>query len=161
MTKQPVWQYLDNLGDATPLEYGGDFVFEDTTGVYPPELEHYDPDDGRAYRVVLERLALVDGILVLDRIAANQKKLPHPLASYEVWFSKHLAGIASACGTSQETLIAWLTSGNIIARAQAYIEIGLVEGWENLDGYPLVLAPGEAYERYKELPGVWPDVLDE
>lgn len=36
---QPVWKYLGNLGDRHPIEYGGLFVYKDTTGVYGFEME--------------------------------------------------------------------------------------------------------------------------
>jgi hypothetical protein len=38
MTNQPVWKCIANLGDTTPLEYGGAFLLVDETGVYDPEL---------------------------------------------------------------------------------------------------------------------------
>ena len=31
---QPKWEYVANLGDTSPLEYGGLFLYRDTTGVY-------------------------------------------------------------------------------------------------------------------------------
>ncbi|NCC40917.1 MAG: hypothetical protein EOM21_16010 [Gammaproteobacteria bacterium] len=42
MTNQPVWKVIHNLGDATPLEYGGAFLLVDETGVYAPELIVWD-----------------------------------------------------------------------------------------------------------------------
>jgi len=41
-TNQPVWNVIANLGDATPLEYGGAFLRIDETGVYDPELVAWD-----------------------------------------------------------------------------------------------------------------------
>lgn len=38
-TAQPVWKFLDNLGDSSPIEYGGLFVYEDVLGVYGFEME--------------------------------------------------------------------------------------------------------------------------
>lgn len=38
MTNQPSWKLLTNLGDVTPLEYGGAFLLVDETGVYDSEL---------------------------------------------------------------------------------------------------------------------------
>ena len=49
---QPVWSCIANLGDVNPIDYGGYFVYIDTTGVYPPEAElliapsDNDDDDG-------------------------------------------------------------------------------------------------------------------
>ena len=42
MTNQPSWKVIANLGDATPLEYGGAFLLVDETGVYCPELIVWD-----------------------------------------------------------------------------------------------------------------------
>lgn len=39
---QPIWEYVTNLGDASPLEYSGLFLYHDTTGVYGYELEKLD-----------------------------------------------------------------------------------------------------------------------
>lgn len=36
---QPDWKFFDNLGDASPIDHGGLFVFTDATGVYAPEVE--------------------------------------------------------------------------------------------------------------------------
>ena len=36
---QPTWEYVTNLGDASPIDNGGLFVYRDTTGVYGYELE--------------------------------------------------------------------------------------------------------------------------
>jgi hypothetical protein len=41
-TNQPSWKCICNLGDATPLEYGGAFLMIDETGVYDPELVVWD-----------------------------------------------------------------------------------------------------------------------
>lgn len=40
---QPVWEYITNLGDASPVDHGGAFVYRDKTGVYGVELEHLEP----------------------------------------------------------------------------------------------------------------------
>ena len=39
---QTVWKFVTNLGDASPLDYGGLFVYIDETGVYPPEMERVE-----------------------------------------------------------------------------------------------------------------------
>lgn len=37
---QPEWKYVCNLGDVSPIDHGGDFLYVDATGVYSPEIEH-------------------------------------------------------------------------------------------------------------------------
>ena len=63
MTQQPVWKKVGTVGDINPLDYDGGFVYVDTTGVYPPEMEYIEVQsmcDGRedgpwkVYRVVLD-----------------------------------------------------------------------------------------------------------
>lgn len=44
-TRQPEWEYVANLGDASPIDHGGFFIFEDRTGVYPPEVEVLIPPE--------------------------------------------------------------------------------------------------------------------
>ena len=39
MTQQPDWDVVGCVGDASPLIYGGGFVYVDKTGVYCPEVE--------------------------------------------------------------------------------------------------------------------------
>lgn len=38
-TKQPRWKLVAQLGDVHPIDYGGYFVYRDTTGVYEEEAE--------------------------------------------------------------------------------------------------------------------------
>lgn len=44
-TKQPIWEFVANLGDVNVAQHGGFLVYRDTTGVYPPEVELYEADD--------------------------------------------------------------------------------------------------------------------
>lgn len=48
---QPVWKFIQNLGDASPLEYGGLFVYIDETGVYAPECTVIECDDAAANEI--------------------------------------------------------------------------------------------------------------
>lgn len=71
-TKQPVWEFIYNLGDANPLDFDGYFIYRDKTGVYPEEAEvliRSTADDAHKslytiYRFQLERLKLAAGYLV-------------------------------------------------------------------------------------------------
>jgi hypothetical protein len=47
MSNQPIWKLVANLGDASPLEYGGKFLYVDTTGVYSPEVKVIIPPEER------------------------------------------------------------------------------------------------------------------
>lgn len=45
MSNQPKWVFVDNIGDASPLQYGGVFIYTDASGVYPPECVVITPPE--------------------------------------------------------------------------------------------------------------------
>jgi hypothetical protein len=45
VTAQPIWEYVANLGDASPVEYGGLFLYRDTTGGFELEKLEEPCDD--------------------------------------------------------------------------------------------------------------------
>lgn len=138
-TQQPKWKCIAQLGDASPLEYGGFWVFEDTTGVYAPEAEHYDPDSGMVSRIVLEPHTYRDGILSDNPY--------HP--DYPVWYADDIGSIAESVGHDGPLpIIDALCSDNAISRALAYREIAGYFGWHEFRAYPLTLTHAEARARY-------------
>ncbi len=151
-TKQPKWELIENIGDATPLDYGGYFIYRDKTGVYPEEGELLVPDEERPdrytiYRILLDPLKMVDGYLVP---AIYKSDWPHPLESYDEWFHKDLESVASFVGSTKEALEEAFTSDNPIERAEAYRAVADHSGWENFDSDPLHLTRKEVQERYKD-----------
>lgn len=147
-TQQPIWKHLDSA----------DFyrIFEDTTGVYEPEVEireeiEDEPEDhgGRVelYRFTLERLKVVDGYLVGMRYDPSW---PHPVASYEEWFAKDLKGVASCNGTTKEELIKELCDEDARKRFHAYYSIGTYYGLNNFDAYPLTMTGDELDARWSD-----------
>lgn len=149
-TKQPQWEMIANLGDMTPLDHGGYFIYRDKTGVYPEEAELLlIEDEGGTYsvaRFVLDRLKLVDGYLVPFAYDATW---PHPLERYDEWFHKDLEGVASFVGSTKEEMEAMFTSGDPLQRAEAYRAVGEYHGLENLDPDPLTgMTRAEAKKRY-------------
>lgn len=154
MTNQPVWQEIAQLGDADPIDGGGYWIFEDTTGVYAPEGEHLaspDSDDApegwTVHRFSLDRCTLTE--TEPDHDGSTSLVLSdnpyHPL--YPVWFAKDLAGVASFIGVPHATLRGWFCSEHIVDRAMAYQAIGDYHGFDNLDGYPLHFTTRKAVER--------------
>ena len=149
-TAQPVWKFLANLGDADPIGEGGLFVYADETGVYPPEMERCEPMlDGRieVRRVLLEQCTFQDGVL------SDNKFHPQLVA----WFAGNrndpTEGLRAMAGTMDRTVdeyVALFTSEDPIERATAWRDVGDYFGWDNLDSYPLTLAPEEAAARYAE-----------
>ena len=162
MSNQPSWKLIANLGDASPVDYGGFFVYEDTTGVYPPEAELLiSPDDDDApegwivYRFILDQCTFENGILSDNKF--------HPELS--AWFAKpeperkdrpqdttYLKNVADSIGSTEAELIKQLCSDNAIERAEAYRAIGEYHGFENLDSYPLTFHSRNKVEaRYSEI----------
>ena len=151
---QPNWKYIANLGDVNPLDYGGFFIYEDTTKVYAAEGEYYIPEENQCYRFSLDKMSFVNGHLIsadmLER--SKTKSLPYPIESYTEWYEDSLSSIASYIGVELSELQTWFTSDNVLDRARAYESLGQYHGFENLDSYPLHLTKTEAKKRYaKEL----------
>lgn len=175
-TKQPAWKFIANLGDASPLEHGGFFVYQDETGVYAPEARYLEPNDSTwervnhcmdcegmeapcskhakleyalEYRFSLDRCTLTEGILSDNPY--------HPL--HPAWWASpesekvnrpqdttYLSTIADTTGEALEDLQEAFCSEDLIERAQAYKSVGEVHGWENLDSYPLTWTVAEYAE---------------
>ena len=160
ITRQPKWKCIAQLGDENPIDYGGYWVFIDTTGVYAPEAEilrTLDDDDSaepyQAYRFVLASCVRGYGGIVSD----------NPLRpDLCAWFSKpedmradspqdttYLKNVADYCGTSVRKLAACLCSSDPLKLAEAYKAIGDYHGFRNLDQYPLTMTRTEARRRYR------------
>ena len=131
---QPEREYIANLGDASPIEYGGAFLYEDKTGNYAEELEILEvPEEGekqewRIYRFSVEQLS----------------------SDCHEWFCGNLASVASFCGSTEGELRAALCSEDARDRAMAYMDIAAYHGLENFDFYPLRLSLKEVKVRYKK-----------
>ena len=142
-TNQPDWQVIAQLGDASPVDYGGYWILRDRTGVYAPEGRYLvSPDDDGApegwqlYRFSLDRCKVVDGYLV--PFGYDAATYPHPVSAYEEWFADDLAGIAACCDYpgGADGLRADLCAEDAIRRAWAYRAIGEYHGMGDLDHYP-------------------------
>ena len=141
---QPQWQCVAQLGDRNPIDYGGLWVFEDTTGVYDPECEALIVDDGddtlTAYRYILESCTYIDGVLSDNKF--------HP--DHAAWFADGLPNMASYVGRSVAELTALFCSADSRERAEAWRIVGDYYGYENLDSYPLTMGLVEARRRYNK-----------
>lgn len=147
-THQPLWKLVAQLGDAHPLDYGGLFVYEDQSGVYPPECAKLvPPEDSEAdspvakwteYRFILEPCTFINGIL-----SDNKFHPEHP-----AWFADSLESVASFIGQSKADLIVALVDGSAKDKAWAWESISEYHGFGNLDSYPLTLTRAEVEARY-------------
>lgn len=160
MTNQPEWELITNLGDVHPLDYGGYFIYRDTTGVYTEEGEKLFVDDGEndnaakytIHRFILDRCEQVskDGKTFLVPFGfGSRTDLPYAIETYDEWFDKHLDEIAEFMEQSIEETREAFCSADPVIRAFAYQAIGDYFGYDNLDDYPLFLTKAEAEERYK------------
>lgn len=153
-TNQPAWKLVANLGDANPIEHGGLFVFEDTTGAYPPEIElieqpseefeDYSTDSGwkpsarwTVRRAVCEPCTYVCGVL------SDSPSYP----KIEAWFADAIDSVAESSGMERDEFIRMITVGTVVERAEAWRIIGDYFGWDTLDSYPLELTRKEAIAR--------------
>lgn len=151
MTPQPKYMLTDNMGDASFADFGGALLYQDTTGVYDPQIEYYETSDdetgGNVYRFDVEPVfytfTKTAGMILSDN--------PYHL-DYEVWWYRSLDAIANGLEIDKSEIIRKLVYGTIQERASIYIEIGLYEGFSNFDAYPLNLTEAEAQERYKDIP---------
>lgn len=158
MTNQPNWELIANLGDVHPLDYGGYFIYRDTTGVYTEEGEKVFVDDEEnenskytIYRFGLDRCEMVakDGKTYLVPFGfASRTDLPYAIETYDEWFDKRLDEIAQSVEQSIEEMREAFCSADPLIRAFAYEAVGNHFGFDNLDNYPLVLTKAEAEERY-------------
>lgn len=142
-TSQPIWKLVANLGDTSPIEYGGYFVFEDTTRVYAPEAELWVTDDTdentciEVRRIVLEPCTFINGILSANKF--------HP--ETPAWFANEVGSVANYSDIPVAEFIDSLVNGNSISKAIAWRAIGDYFGWDNLDAYPLQISTSEARKR--------------
>jgi hypothetical protein len=160
MTNQPNWVLVANLGDASPLDYGGYFVYRDTTGVYPAEAEKIfvsddtdDPDyPGQCtiHRITLDRCKEVHLGDQIYLVPFNfNETWPFPVSEYDEWFHVHLDRVAENIGVPVQEVRDFLCSESECSRALAYEAIYDYHGWENGDCYPLHMSHEEAKARYE------------
>jgi hypothetical protein len=155
MSNQPVWKRVAQLGDKHPREYGGYWVFIDTTGFYAPKGEWLEvPDDEtsprQASRFDLDLCTFQDGVLSDNRF--------HP--EHPAWFAAHIASIASTSGMTELALINLFCSQDPIERAEAYRALILNCGPFELDQYPLTLTAEEVESRYDQAPYEYAEVAE-
>lgn len=140
---QPIWRCIAQLGDASPTEYGGHWVFIDETGTHEPEAEVlfvHDHGLNWAYRYCLDKCYWTDGVL-----SDNEYHKNHP-----AWFADELDAVSRYADWDHDNLIDALCGDDVVLRARAYHDIGSYFSFDNLDGYPLELTRSEVEARYAD-----------
>jgi hypothetical protein len=141
-SQQPRWSVAANLGDANPLEHGGDFVLVDTLGVYDPELWRFDADTMQLARFSIDQCHP----LATGGVGDNAY---HPFNP--AWFGSFddLARVAAFVGNVD--LRRHLCGHNVIERAAAYIALCDYHGVANFDSYPVTLTRAKAAKLIRRL----------
>ncbi len=161
-TKQPVWKKIGTVGDVNPLDYDGGFIYEDETGVYPPELEYIqaqsesNADESgpwKVYRWSLDRCETVtvgEKTLLVPFGFPTRADLPHPITDYDEWFNSDLESAASSADRTVENLRAAFCHEDAQLRAWAYLDLAQYHGFENFDSDSLTFTSRKELEaRYK------------
>jgi len=161
---QPEWKLLWST-DCSAL-------YEDTTGVYAPELAIAQTDDDtnitHVYRFSLDRCELVrvpednDPRIVREYLVpygfGSRTDLPHDISKYDEWFHKDLTSVAATC--DHASIREDLCSDDVNKRAHAYESIGGHHGYANLDSYPQEWTEHE-FKSWPERGAKLPDWSDE
>lgn len=144
---QPKWKFFANLGDVNPIDHGGQFIFIDETGVYPPELEilaladtSAEDDVWEVHRFILETCTFEDGILSDNKF---HKDTP-------AWFENNICEVASASGIDPAEIIDDLCGDDIRKLALAYAAIADYNGIANFDEYPITFNNRKEVEKRYE-----------
>jgi len=140
---QPKWRHIGSIGDVDPIAYGGAFVYEDTTGVYAPEMSWIEPGTDEQWHEMEGRTPLQVFRILLERDP-----------QHEFWYEK-LPQIATYTGQPLEELQQAARSDNALAKAQLYDSLIRYFGVEELDSYPDTMTEDEAYAKYADEMKAW------
>jgi hypothetical protein len=135
-TKQPVWKLTGHIGDRDVISYGGGFIYEDTTGVYPPEVAYFEPASNADWRKKDS-----DAICTIYRFCLERD------GTKEWWF-KSLDKISSFTGESLESLEHVARVGRLLEVALLYSDLVSYFGAFEFDSYPLQLKEKDARAKY-------------
>jgi hypothetical protein len=131
---------LANLGDESPLSYGGLLVIENDGRCHIETWEEPGSDNKiTVYRVGIDKFTYVDGVL-----SDNPYHPDHP-----VWFADKLGSVAESCGWEVDELIRMFLSEDPVQRAEGYRMVAEYYGWHELDQYPLGMSVEAAARRYQ------------
>mgnify|MGYP001586861803 FL=1 len=122
------------IGDVTPIEYGGGYVFKGDDGIwieYTNGLGDFDGDESalESYRVEVYRVKVADDVFFdLD------------------WMNWD--NLAFSMGRKVKELESESLSDNPVTRAMLYWDVASHYGWHELDHYPLILTVKELEDRW-------------
>lgn len=134
-TKQPNWQYVGHFG-VDPIAYGGGFVYQDVTEVYPPEVTYFEPASDEQWHKLEEKTPVTIYRFILEQDSESK------------WWYKRLSDIALYTGRPLEEIQLDAHSTNPLTLAQLYSDLISYFGAEEFDSYPITMTEEEAYEKY-------------
>lgn len=134
-TKQPKWKAIGHVGDIDPISYGGGFVYEDSTGVYCPEIAYFEPATDETWHKLEGNSPVSVYRILIERDPTRE------------WWYEKLADVATYCGQPLETMQA-LAGGTTMERAYVYESLIHYFGAEEFDYYPTQTIEGKANFRY-------------
>jgi hypothetical protein len=134
-TRQPKWKYVGAFGDVDPIAHGGGFVYEDRTGVYPPEFVYFEPGSDESWHKHRGNTPVLEFRVIIESDPES-----------EWWYTK-LPDVARTCGQSLEDYQRF-AHGTTLERAFLYEGLISYFGAEEFDSYPRERTEGKAYFRY-------------
>jgi hypothetical protein len=137
VSQQPEWKCVGHIGDRDPIAHGGGFVYEDTTGVYDPEITWFEPAPDEDWHKTEGKTPVEVYRFIIERIPER-----------EWWYDK-LDDVARSCGRTAEDYIVE-ASGTVMERAMLYMDLIGYFGAFEFCQYPITMTEDEAYERYAE-----------
>lgn len=135
MTNQPKWKHIGSIGDIDPIAYGGGFIYQDQTGIYPPELTYFEPAPDEDWHKTRGNTPLQVYRIILENNPQN-----------EFWYSK-LSDVARTVGQPLEDLQR-MAGGTPLERAYVYECLIHYFGANEFDSCPIQTTEGKAYFRY-------------
>lgn len=135
-TNQPSYFCLANLGDASPLEYGGEFVLVDRRGTYDPQLWVYEPNEREGKPGTWTRFDLPQCFPCQGDAESIGSSRFHP--HLPEWFGQadRLASVADSAGIETRDLVKWLCASDPVERAMGYSTLARHFGGHEFDHYP-------------------------
>jgi len=133
---QPVWQHVGSIGDKDPIAYGGGFIYEDTTGVYPSEVAWFEPAPDEEWHKTEGKTPLQVYRFILERDPESE------------WWWKRLTEVANTCDLSTQDAQDMACSTDVRQRAALYACLIYYFGAFEFDSDPLTMTEDEAYQRY-------------
>ena len=135
-TKQPVWECVGHIGDVDCITYGGGFVYEDTTGVYPPEVAYFEPASDAEWHSKDDLAVCTVYRFILERDSTRE------------WWYESLPQIASFTGIPLAELQSIARGDNVLALANLYSDLISYHGAIEFDSYPVQITEREARAKY-------------